>query len=156
MHQKYRENEFIQIRASNYKVLDLRDALHRDFVNITFESPNETTIYLIENERWIEHRDEKLFETIGVLASQLQPFIFQVIPVFEKAFSMHHSDAVYLSSLKALRQFVFAFDAKFRFIASIVIIIALQQSCCCQHTKDHAVHWSMLWLKASNNKRARC
>ena len=41
-------------------------------------------------------------------------------------------------------------------IASIVIIIALQQSCCCQHTKDHVVLWSMLWLKASNNKRARC
>ena len=51
-------NVMAQIRASNYKVLDLRDALHRDFVNITFESPNETTIYLIENERWIEHRDE--------------------------------------------------------------------------------------------------
>ena len=41
-------------------------------------------------------------------------------------------------------------------IASIVIIIALQQNCCCQHTKDHAVLWSMLWLKASNNKWARC
>ena len=41
-------------------------------------------------------------------------------------------------------------------IASIVIIIALQQSCCCQHTKDRVVHGSMLWLKASNNKRARC
>ncbi|EAY04287.1 PIKK family atypical protein kinase [Trichomonas vaginalis G3] len=111
-------NVMAQIKASNAKVMDIREVMHKDFVNFSDanETENRTIIYYIENERWIESRAAYLFETLGVLSEQLQPYIFQIIPVFEICFKERHTDNVYITALKSLEKYVLTFNQKLKFL----------------------------------------
>jgi len=114
-----------QMKASNYKLLDLRQAIHKDFVNNGFfgysclcrhsDSPCHDLIIQIVNEKWHLMRDKYLLQTLGILSSSLMPYILQIVPVFIHCFEEKHSEDVCLAAIEALRLTILSFESKVKF-----------------------------------------
>ena len=93
---------------------DLRNAVHRDFLDKNFHhlpvlgenSINLARVYQIENEKWLEKRDVALFQTIGYLASYLDQYMEQIIHVYERVFTEKQTNNVYLAALESLQRIV--------------------------------------------------
>ncbi|OHT09053.1 PIKK family atypical protein kinase [Tritrichomonas foetus] len=103
--------------------IDLQAAIHRDFIDSKFDQElysstnngihlNKSRIYQIENEKWIEKRDEFLFKTLGFLSQYILPYTSQIFPVFIKAFKMYHNENVYLAALESLTKIVMSYESK--------------------------------------------
>ena len=99
------------------KYINLNTAVHSEFafcnavIPFNESEPNHLRIYKIESEKHNELQMISLFDTLGVMAPSIHPFLFQVIPVFAATIREAKSDDVLVAALTALSQIMEACDA---------------------------------------------